>query len=289
VGRCWTRSELVKLARLCVSHDVILCSDEVWGELPLDQAEAPFISMLALLPTSGAAATTTASAGTERPVADVVAAGGAGAADGDGREGVAGLAERLIVLTSPMKAYNIASMCVGVAVIPHRSLWRRFDQACAACADISCLGFAAAMAAYEHPECEAWRLRVVAYVRANRAYAHAALTSMGIRCVVPEGSYLMWADATHALRPGDDALQVFLAAGVGLSGGVPFGGAPGTFRINLACRRETLEEGLLRMAAAIDERRVDGKKGSDSTLKRPRTSSVTLVSLGGLSSRLGTE
>ena len=61
----------------------------------------------------------------------------------------------------------------------------------------------------------------------------------------------MWMDATDALPPGTDAEQFFLDAGVGLSGGEPFGGGKGTVRINFACKRETLEEGLARMESAL--------------------------------------
>ena len=48
-GRCWTPAELAHVARLCVAHGVLLCSDEVWGEVPLDPDATPFTSMLALL------------------------------------------------------------------------------------------------------------------------------------------------------------------------------------------------------------------------------------------------
>jgi hypothetical protein len=54
-----------------VEHDVVLCSDEVWGECALEPSTAPFTSFLSLLP---------------------------------GRAGdVAGLDAKLIVLTSPSK------------------------------------------------------------------------------------------------------------------------------------------------------------------------------------------
>lgn len=235
-GRCWTRSELTAVARMCVENDVTICSDEVWGELPLEADKHPFTSFLALLP---------------RPPGT---AGDVDAVDSD--RGVPGLAERLIVLTSPAKAFNIASLGIATAVIPHAPLYARYRAASDDIAEVSCFGFEATLWAYTDPNCEAWRQRVVEYVRANRAYAVAALNSIaGVRAVVPEASYLIWLDATEALPAGTNALQFFLRAGVGLSGGVPFGGAPGTCRINLACRRETLEEGLVRMAAAIDEAR----------------------------------
>ena len=69
-----------RVARTCVAHDVVMCSDEVWGELPLQPEEAPFCSALALLPRDGGGV-------------------GAGAA---GVEPVEGLRERLVVLLSPV-------------------------------------------------------------------------------------------------------------------------------------------------------------------------------------------
>ena len=48
-GRCWSKADLTKLTSLCVAHDVLICSDEVWGEMPLEADETPFTSTLALL------------------------------------------------------------------------------------------------------------------------------------------------------------------------------------------------------------------------------------------------
>ena len=48
-GRCWSRSDLQQLLALCVAHNVLVCSDEVWGEMPLTPQTAPFTSSLALL------------------------------------------------------------------------------------------------------------------------------------------------------------------------------------------------------------------------------------------------
>ena len=73
----------------------------------------------------------------------------------------------------------------------------------------------------------------------------------GHPCVVPEASYLMWMDCADVLPEGANAEEFFLEAGVALTGGVAFGGAAGTVRLNFGCRRETLDEGLERMAAAL--------------------------------------
>jgi len=239
VGRCWTRNELEAVARLCVRHDVVLCSDEVWGEVPLDAADHPFLSMLALL-------TPPTSAEEEVPpeVAPLDAASSV----------VAGLHERLIVLTSPSKCFNVAPLDIAVAVIPSDSLRRRFRNAGKDSAEVGCFAYVAASAAYIDAECEAWRQRLVAYLRANREYAFTALTSVrGVRCVRPEASYLMWIDATDALPPGTNAEQFFRKnARVGLTGGVAFGGALGTVRLNLGCTQETLVKAIERMVHALE-------------------------------------
>ena len=116
-GRCWTKEELERVASLCVEHDVTLCSDEVWGEVPLEPSAFPFTSMLSLL------------------------------SDGDGRGGIEGLAERLIVLTSPSKCFNVAPLDIALAVVPNASLRRKFRRAGADSAEVGCFAYAAATAA----------------------------------------------------------------------------------------------------------------------------------------------
>ena len=135
---------------------------------------------------------------------------------------VEGLREKLIVLTSPSKCFNIATTNIATAIIPNASLRRRFAACGRDAAEVTPFGYAAAAAAYGDAECEAWRQRMVTYIRANRDYAADALEAMGIRCVRPEASYLMWMDATDALPPGTNAEKFFLdeaAVGLGSAAG----------------------------------------------------------------------
>lgn len=76
--------------RLCVANDVVISSDEVWGEMPLT-TESPFTSLLRLLPNS---------------------------APEQQDAGIPGLRERLILLISPSKCFNIASLDLAVARLP---------------------------------------------------------------------------------------------------------------------------------------------------------------------------
>ncbi|MFF0732364.1 MalY/PatB family protein [Streptomyces chartreusis] len=68
-----------------------------------------------------------------------------------------------------------------------------------------------------------------------------------------EATYLAWLDC-RALGLGDDPAEVFLHRGrVALNSGIPFGtGGAGHVRLNLATSPELIEEGVRRMAAALD-------------------------------------
>ena len=104
---------------------------QVWGELVLNPA-TPFISALSLL------------------------------------DEVAGLADQLIVLTSPSKCFNVAGLDVSYAVAPSDTLRRRFRRVGIDQAEVTAFGYAATLSAYGDAECEAWRQRLVKYLRHNR-------------------------------------------------------------------------------------------------------------------------
>ena len=141
-------------------------------------------------------------------------------------------------------------------------------------------GYEAALAAYSHPECARWRLRLLAYVRANRDHALLSLAVLpGVRATYTEASYLLWLDVSGALPDGllrataaaagagaelppgatagrtgttyATAAELLLAHGVALSDGATFGATSGHVRLNLGCTRETLDRGLQRIHAAL--------------------------------------
>jgi len=217
-GRCWPAAEMQRLAKLCVAHDVALCSDEVWGELPLAPETAPFTSALSL--------------------------------------SVCGLDKKLIVLTSPSKAFNVAALDLAVAIIPDDEMRARFRSVGRDQAEVTAFGYFAAQAAYGESACEAWRQELVRYLNANYELVSEALSKVpGVLLTQPEASYLVWIDATAALPQrarGQPAAAFFLDHGVGLSDGQPFGASSaGYVRLNLATPRDTLARGVQRVLAAL--------------------------------------
>lgn len=159
------------------------------------------------------------------------------------------ITRRTITLMAPSKTWNIPALYCAFAVIPDANLRRRYQRAMRGVVPhVNVLGMVAAEAAYR--ECDPWRQALLEYLRGNRERVmHAVLHEMpGVVTTRPEASYLAWLDC-RALGLEDPA-GFFEAAGVGLSDGTGFG-APGFLRLNFGCPRETLDEALLRMGAAL--------------------------------------
>jgi cysteine-S-conjugate beta-lyase len=88
-GRAYSRAELEQLARFCVRHDLVLCSDEIHCQLLLDDT-VEHVPVASLDPE---------------------------------------IAERTISLFAATKTYNIPGLSCGVAVIADADLRRRFKRA----------------------------------------------------------------------------------------------------------------------------------------------------------------
>lgn len=152
-----------------------------------------------------------------------------------------------VTLQGPTKTYNQPGFAIALAIASDPAKHRALQQARSACvSESSHLAFAAARAAWEHGE--PWRLALLDYLRANRAFLGDELPRAvpGARLCPTEATYLAWADfrATGIDKPA----AWCEARGVGVSDGADFG-APGWVRLNFACPRATLAEALRRLAA----------------------------------------
>ena len=208
LGRAWTASELRALLGLCASRGVTVCSDEVHGGLVLDPPHA------------------------YTPAAVAAPA----------------LADRLVTLLSPSKTFNVPGLSCAFAVIPDPALRQRFRAAMAGIVPhVNLFGWVAAEAAYRHGE--PWRLALLQVLRANRDAVESAARAWGVDMPHAEATYLAWLDFRPWLgrMGGLSPAQFFLAHGVALMDGAPFG-APGFARLNFACPPALLDEALGRMS-----------------------------------------
>jgi cystathionine beta-lyase len=162
------------------------------------------------------------------------------------------LARRTVTFMAPSKTFNLPGMRCAFAVIPDKGLRAAFIQAKAGLVvGGNALGLAAAEAAYRRGE--PWRRALIEYLRSNRDLVERSVADTPpLRMNHVEATYLAWIDV-RALGLADPVGH-FEAAGVGLSDGADFG-TPGSVRLNFACPRSTLTEGLTRLRRAVREAR----------------------------------
>lgn len=217
VGRVFTRKELEGMAAACLRRDLHVVADEIHGDLVLDGR--PHVPFASLAPEIEA---------------------------------------RTITLIAPSKTFNLPGLKCAVAVIPNAALRERFATAGADIVPkINLLGYTAAVAAYR--EGDAWLEALLRYLEGNRDFLLREVPQQlpGVTMTPSEGTYLAWLDCRQANIPGGDPYTFFLdTARVALNDGRTFGpGGDGFVRLNFACPRAMLVEGLSRMRAALTSRR----------------------------------
>ena len=159
--------------------------------------------------------------------------------------------DKLITCMAPSKTFNMAGLRISNVIIPNKELqktWLKYHYN-----SDNPLSIAAAQAAYEKGADWLDHLRV--YLDENFAFTGDYLKKRLPKAVyqVSQATYLAWVDIS-AYLPGDTDLPLFFAnkAAVLLEGGNMFvQHSDGYIRLNLACPRALLEEGLKRIADAL--------------------------------------
>ena len=211
-GRVLDRSELTFLAETCLKNDLVICSDEIHSDLVYPPHQ-------------------------HIPIA---------ALDPD-------IAARTISLFSPSKTFNVAGLKTAAAVITNPDLRKTFLAACRGLVGKpNILGTTAFQAAYQSSA--DWLDKLLVYLGENRQLVQQFIAQElpALQAYPPEGTYLAWVDCRNLNL--EDPYQFFLdEAQVAFNPGRWFGDqGKGFVRLNFACPRNTLREGLDRMKSALD-------------------------------------
>lgn len=209
VGRCWTRQELSRLLTICAEYDVMVLSDEIHADLVLPGRR--HCSVLSL---------------------------------------DQALLKNTVVCASPTKPFNLAGLKVSYVVVSDQEHKKRWDAILklTGISSINIYGFAALEAAYTHGD--RWLEQCIAYIDNNLDYVddfvRAHLPKVSYQ--KPEATYLAWLDFSLSGVGTGFNRDLKFKAGVELNDGADFGtGGAGFQRLNAACPRETLCEGLERI------------------------------------------
>ena len=168
---------------------------------------------------------------------------------------------RLITCMAPSKTFNLAGMMISNIIIRDeelRKIWLsrhyNFDNP---------LSIAAAQSAYEKGE--PWLEELQLYLDENFRFVGEYLAEHLPRAKyrISEATYLAWVDLSGYFEP-DEHLPKFFAykAGVLLEGGNMFvQNSEGFIRLNLACPKATLAEGLRRICDAVNTKHTEKYTG----------------------------
>lgn len=158
-----------------------------------------------------------------------------------------------IICVSPSKAFNTAGLQIANIIIESDGDRRAVDRAIninEVC-DVNPFGVAGLIAAYN--EGEGWLEALITYIWGNYEYLkeYFATELPDLRVSLLEGTYLAWIDI-RPLGTGSEELEQMGVerAGVRVNSGIMYG-VDGYIRINLACPRRRLEEGLRRFRTLV--------------------------------------
>ena len=210
-GRVWTRKELERMRDICHLHHVRIVSDEIHCELIMPGYH--FCPM--------------------------------GIIDSEA-----------IILNSPSKSFNIAGLQIANIICQDAEIRRRIDRAIninEVC-DVNPFAPIAVKAAYN--ESEEWIDELNQYLCQNYQILNLFFSKELPQCKVCklEGTYLVWIDVSALGIPVEQLCERLLNKGkVWVNPGTMYGteSGMGYIRINLACPRNRLIEGLKRIKATI--------------------------------------
>ncbi len=160
--------------------------------------------------------------------------------------------DSIITCTAPSKTFNSAGLQISNIIINKRTFREKWRHQTGPELP-SPLALAATTAAYD--EGEEWLEQLLVYLDDNFTFMDAFLKDNlpGVQFRIPEGTYLAWLDfRSYACNDKELAGILLKKANVLLEGGTMFGPEGSGFqRLNIACPRSTLEQGLTRIAAAL--------------------------------------
>lgn len=205
VGRVWTKEELRAMLDICKAHDVLVISDEIHQDLTF---------------------------GGHKHLPSALA--------GDYNE-------LLIILTAASKTFNLASCQNAFVLLPDAKLREAYDGFTGRMhiQGGNPFGYIAVEAAYRHGL--SWLEEVREIIWGNYLYAKEALeAALPDICVSSlEGTYLMWVDFGHYLRPEKMAEFFQKRCRLAVDYGAWFeGNAASHARFNLATSRENVQKAV---------------------------------------------
>ncbi|MDR3439716.1 PatB family C-S lyase, partial [Telmatospirillum sp.] len=215
IGRVFTPEELLRVGELCAKHHVVVLCDEIHSDILYGGRRHTSFATLS---------------------------------DQIGKN--------CVVCVNPSKTFNIAGVRTAAAIIPDKKLRDDFHTAVLNHKGEGRTVFGTLLFETAYDQCEYYVDELVEYLQGNVDFIRGFFAEKirKIALVNPEATYLVWLDC-RALGMSQPNLVKFMLeeAKVAMSDGETFGAAGrGFMRMNIGCRRATLQEALGRIERAVN-------------------------------------
>nr|WP_269117245.1 MalY/PatB family protein [Psychrobacter sp. Ps6] len=212
-GRVWTADELKALLTICKKHDVAIVSDEIHQDLTLSgHSFTPFLTL------------------------------------------AQGYEHKVVSLTSMTKTFNIAGIKGSMIFAKDDALIQKISQQQQLNDEYELNLFAYTAMRYAYEQGDEWLAQALTYIEANIDFTLDFLATHlpSIKVMRPEASYLIWLNCSAYSQDDQVLYDVLRAAKVELNAGIKYGEEGHLkMRLNVACPRSVLTEGLHRIQSAF--------------------------------------
>lgn len=215
-GMVWKLDELEELSRICSDNGIVIISDEIHADLVFSGNKHIPIPM----------------------VSEKIAMNSA-------------------VLMAASKTFNVAGLSTAFVIIPNKKLRIKYEKVLHTVHIDSGNIFgniateAALSLGYD------WLTQLMTYLEDNYNTLETFLKARmpKVKIMKPEATFLVWLDFTAYNLTELELSKILINGGVALNNGSKFGtGGEGYFRLNFGCPRAILEEGLIKIERAFNQR-----------------------------------
>ncbi|MGL5330209.1 MAG: MalY/PatB family protein [Peptostreptococcaceae bacterium] len=214
VGRVWKKEELQRMADICLKYNVRVIADEIWRDLVFKGHEF------------------TAFASLSEEINDIT-----------------------ITCFSATKTFNLAGLQASFAVFPRKEELESFDSILGALDIRRNNPFSLVAMKSALTKGEAWLDELIEYLEGNvdLVIDYIEKNIPEVKITRPEGTYLVWLDFRGLELNQSEISKALLEKGeVALNDGTSFGNVgSGFFRMNIACPKYMVQDGLERVEKAV--------------------------------------
>lgn len=213
IGKIWDRETLGRIGELCKKYHVLVLSDEIHCDITAPNREyIPFAS-----------------------VSEVCR-------------------ENSITCIAPTKAFNLAGIQTAAVMIPNENIRHKVDRGLNTDEVAEPNVFAAIVPVAAFGQGEQWLDELRNYLWENRKFAQEFLEKeiSGVKAVKGEATYLLWMDCKGIFGDTSKLCQFIREdSGLYLSDGREYRNGDGFLRMNLACPKVQVEEGMKRLKQSV--------------------------------------